>query len=82
MHVEWVGPNGDILRDLDSNIGIGVQGYSIDGGVLTLIINETSYKHAGLYICQVSLSLSDAATHNSRSEYHLVLRSKFVCIDD
>ena len=69
-----MGPKGVGLTE-QNNIILGVQRHSTSGAVRTLTINGTSYKHAGVYTCQVAMS---SVLQESVAQYHIVLHSKYL----
>jgi hypothetical protein len=78
--VEWVGPTGAALTK-ENSITLGAQRLSPHGGVRTLTFNGTTFRHAGVYSCLVSLNGADSVLkQESVAKYHLTLQKKHHCV--
>lgn len=78
INVEWFGPDGNPLT---GKTFIGDRRNSDAGTTHTLTIVETTFRHSGLYSCQVTLDLPNTdfeTSHRVTTQYHLVLLSKFL----
>lgn len=69
--VEWFGLDGHLIPGIKKNSNIG--------STSSLTITQTSYKHTGLYSCQVTVDLP--APHIVITKYHLVLLSELFLHD-
>ena len=73
---QWLGPDGQVL--ITGSDFITGDPINSDSEVsLTLTVREAKLHHAGLYTCQVTITLPDNDTATASTQYHIVLLSEY-----
>ena len=74
--LEWVGPDGETLNNVDNGILVSDQQTFYDTATRLLIFNSLNLTHGGDYVCNAKLILEE--TFNATTLYHINILGKFL----